>query len=127
VRDFLHCTIEQQNTRYAILAEGTGRRGWLKAKGTNKRVWLKFDGEDMTDIQRLKCVVVGREPGRSDEQAQYVLVVTQRLEGGNRTYERVGVGSIQRRHISFEEGESEREFFGVVFSDIIRPEDLRAQ
>jgi hypothetical protein len=27
VREFLHCTIEQQNTECAILAEGTGRRG----------------------------------------------------------------------------------------------------
>jgi hypothetical protein len=96
VREFLHCTIEPQNTECAISAEGADKRGWLK-----------FDGEDITDTQRLKCVVVGRarEGQETDGQEHYVLVVTQRLEGGH--YERVGVGSIQRRHISFQGGEFE--------------------
>jgi hypothetical protein len=103
VREFLHYMIEPQNetTKCAILAEG------------DEREWLQFDVEDMTDIQRLKCIVVGRArleqetDEEADEQYHYVLVVTQRLEGGHRTYERVGVGSIQRRHISFEGGEFE--------------------
>jgi len=72
--------------------------------------WLTFDVEDIADIQRLKCIVVGRSLGwaqGADEQAHYVLVVTQSLEGGYRTYKRVGVGSIQRRHISFQGGEFE--------------------
>jgi hypothetical protein len=96
VREFLHCTIEPQNERCAIVAEG-GERGWLQ-----------FDGEDITDIQRLKCIVVGRARFQeADEQAHYVLVVMQRLEWGDRTYERVGVGCIQRRHISFQGEEFE--------------------
>ncbi|KAH8647025.1 heterokaryon incompatibility protein-domain-containing protein [Tricladium varicosporioides] len=104
VREFLHCTIEPQNqaAKCAIFAEG------------DKRGWLKFDVEDMTDIQRLKCIVVGRQcekykwrgqGQRADEQAHYVLVVMQRRQGRHRAYERVGVGSIQRRHISFQGGE----------------------
>jgi hypothetical protein len=99
VREFLHCTIELQNgiTKCAIFAEG------------DERGWLKFDVEDMTDIQRLKCIVVGRarewSKRRADEQVHYILVVTQSLEGGHSTYERVGVGSVQGRHILFRGGE----------------------
>lgn len=99
VREFLHCTIEPENrtTKCAIFAEG------------DERGWLKFDAEDKIDIRGLKCVVIGRAPQgqEADEQAHYILVVTQRLQGGDRTYERVGVGSIQRRHISFQGGEFE--------------------
>jgi hypothetical protein len=94
VREFLHYTIEPQNERCTILAEGV------------ERGWLKFDGEDITDIQILKCIVVGRARRQeTDDQEHYILVVTQRLEGGHCSYERVGVGSIQRRHISFQGGE----------------------
>ncbi|KAF4622831.1 hypothetical protein G7Y89_g14193 [Cudoniella acicularis] len=95
VREFLRCTIELQNTECAIFAKGADKRGWLK-----------FDREDMTDIQRLKCIVVGRarEGQETVEQEHYVLAVVQRLEGG---YERVGVGSIQRRQISLKGGEFE--------------------
>jgi hypothetical protein len=98
VREFLNCTIKPRNqtTECAILAEG------------DERGWLKFDVEDIPNIQRLKCIVVGRKYKQyfwrrqeADEEAHYILVVTQRLEGGHRTYERVGVGCIQRRHISF--------------------------
>ena len=103
VREFSHCAIESGNEGCAILAEG------------EKRGWLKFDGEDITDIQRLKCIVVGRayewgadewgaDKRGADEQVHYVLVVTQRLEGRHHAYERVGVASIQRRHISFRGG-----------------------
>ncbi|KAH6661757.1 heterokaryon incompatibility protein-domain-containing protein [Halenospora varia] len=92
-REFLDCTIEpqKQNAECDIFAGSAGKIGWLK-----------FDGEDITDTQRLKCIVVGRaREGRgTDGQVHYVLAVMQGLEGGH--YERVGVGSIQRRHISFE-------------------------
>ncbi|KAF4622802.1 hypothetical protein G7Y89_g14223 [Cudoniella acicularis] len=98
VREFLHCTIEPQNEGCAILSEG-GERGWLK-----------FDGEDITDIQRLKCIVVGKkylEQETAYSRDRYILVVAQKLEGGHRTYERVGAGSIQWRYISLQGGEFE--------------------
>lgn len=97
VREFSDCTIEPQNqtTKCTIFADGGKYEGWLK-----------FDREDITDTQRLRCIVVGMaQMGmkrlESDMEEHYVLVVTQR-EGGH--YERVGVGSIQRKHISFEAG-----------------------
>ncbi|KAH8680098.1 heterokaryon incompatibility protein-domain-containing protein [Tricladium varicosporioides] len=99
VREFRNCTIEPQNTECAIFAEGANKTGWLK-----------FDREDITDTQRLKCVVVGRAVRRARKgKHYYVLVVVQRLEGGH--YERVGVGSIQGRNISFEGGEFEGRIF----------------
>lgn len=69
VREFVHCTIELQNqtTNCAIFAGGDE---------SDERWWLKFDVEDMPDIQRLKCIVVGREfkwaGQRTDEQSHYV-------------------------------------------------------
>jgi hypothetical protein len=93
VREFLHCKIEPQNIECGILNEGGVNVGRLI-----------FDREDITDIQRLKCIVIGRDALSSiDWRTHYVLVVTQGLSGefcGD--FERVGVGSIQRRHISFE-------------------------
>jgi hypothetical protein len=70
---------------------------------------LKFDAQDRTDILGLKYVVVGRayKSLETHEDAHYVLVVRQRLDGGDGTYERVGVGCMQRRHISFQGGEFE--------------------
>jgi hypothetical protein len=76
------------------------------AGSAGKIGWLKFDREDITDTQRLKCIVVGRacEERGTDGQVHYVLVVTKRPQWKlfkRGYYERVGVGSIQRRHISF--------------------------
>jgi hypothetical protein len=75
VREFLHCVIKprDQTTKCAIFAKG------------DERGWLKFDVEDMTDIQRLKCIVVGRayewrerkrwRGADADEQAHYVYII----------------------------------------------------
>ena len=91
VREFLDCKIEpqEQNAECDIFAKSAGKIGWLK-----------FDREDITDTQRLKYIVVGRaiEERGTYGQVHYVLVVTLLKRG---YYERVGVGSIQRRHISF--------------------------
>jgi hypothetical protein len=65
---------------------------------------LKFDEDDQRDIGRLRCIVIGRKRSESDprdEQEHYILVV-EPLEWKKNTYKRVGVGSILRRHISFE-------------------------
>jgi hypothetical protein len=60
---------------------------------------------DIVDVQTLMCVVIGRKnswygetPG---EQNHYILVVKP-SGAGTGTYERVGVGSIKERLISFE-------------------------
>ncbi len=101
VREFRNCTIESQDAKCDIFAKGAD----------DERGWLKFDGKDITNIEELKCVVVGRAYQRqeTDGREYYVLVVIQRREGG--PYERVGVGSIQRRHISFEGEVFERRVF----------------
>jgi len=78
------------------------------AKGADIAKRLKFDGDDVTDIQGLKCIVVARARGgqETDEQKHYILAVVERFEGRHGIgYERVGVGSVQRRHISFEGAE----------------------
>ena len=100
VREFSHCTIEPQNTRCNILDERGDKRGWLA-----------FDEEDTTDIQRLKCVVVGRARARKGqergEQEHYILAVMQRLRWrwlgfGHFQHARNGCVSIEYRysHIS---------------------------
>jgi hypothetical protein len=95
VREFRHCRIERGNTECAIVDEVSVKRGLLR-----------YDGADSTDIQTLKCVIIGRELSvhkPDDEREYYVLVVTPRCSKEIcRTYERVGVGSIQGRHISFD-------------------------
>ena len=101
VRGFRNCTIESQVAKCDISVTGAD----------DERGWLMFDRKDITNIEELKCVVVGRAYQRqeTDGREYYILVVKRKREGG--PYERVGVGSIQRRHISFE-GE---EFEGRVF------------
>jgi hypothetical protein len=104
VGEFFRCKIEPhpETTECAILDEEGDKRGWLK-----------YDGEDRTDIERLKCVVIGRElwASGSNDKLYYVLVVTQRdgegLERVGEGLERVGIGYIQEGYISFE-GESLR-------------------
>jgi hypothetical protein len=88
VADFSGCTIRQQNADCDIIAE--------EFDGADKRGWLKFDRENITKIKDLRCIVIGVGPEGRD---CYVLVI-QRL-GGDFRYERVGVGTIQRRHILF--------------------------
>jgi hypothetical protein len=78
-------------------------------KADEIREWLIYGGQDRRNLQSVECVVIGRSKGSAygsgDEQEYYVLLVRQtrqRCWVGSRTaYERVGVGSIQRRHISF--------------------------
>lgn len=100
VRDFRRCRIEQKDTEYAMFDEMGGEMG---DEMGYKREWLRFDENGM-NIKTLKCIVIGR--GRSDwsdGQRCYVLVVKLRCEEEScGEYERVGVGSIDKRHISFE-------------------------
>jgi hypothetical protein len=101
VREFLRCTIKPEDTS---ATESKNTRCTIFAEGADESGWLQFDVEDMIDIQRLKCVVIGRTYKRlaSYDKEYYVLAVKQRLEGGHdRDYERVGVGAIQGRCISF--------------------------
>jgi len=63
---------------------------------------LVFDEWDGLDLQALKCIVIGEQELAVpvDEQKCYILVVRPRCsEEVGRIYERVGVGSIQRKYI----------------------------
>jgi hypothetical protein len=68
---------------------------------------LVFDGNRRADIRGLKCVIIGRMRGNedSDEQKHFILVV-ETEEKVEHTYKRVGIGSVQKRDISFDEAES---------------------
>jgi len=81
-----NCTLKQKESQLVIRN--------LRGRG---RGWLQFDVEDITDIDLLQCVVVGRIRGKS-EWEYYVLVV--RKTGSKGEYERVGVGLIWASHIS---------------------------
>jgi hypothetical protein len=95
VRELQRFTIEQKDTKCVIL-DGIGDEGG----------WLKYDGVDIVNVQTLMCVVIGREKSlqyskeSSEEQEHYILVVK---SSGARTgtYERIGVGLIKKRLISF--------------------------
>lgn len=68
---------------------------------------LVFDEHDRTETQGLKCFVIGKETradGLSDKRLHYVVVVKP-ICSKERTYERVGVGSIPKECILFEEQE----------------------
>jgi hypothetical protein len=83
---FWKCTIIRGETRHVILDYRETERGWLQ-----------FDAEDSTDLDLQKCVVVGRT-GRGPQIKYFILVV--RPTATNREYERVGVGLIQKSHVS---------------------------
>lgn len=75
----------------------------LENRGT-----LVFD-EDRKNVEIgvFKCIILGRmrENENSDEQRHFILVV-EKERGLEHTYKRVGIGSVQKRDISFEEAES---------------------
>ncbi|RSL61416.1 hypothetical protein CEP51_013637 [Fusarium floridanum] len=66
---------------------------------------LLFDETERTDIHTLRCVVLGRIGDESSEQQHYILAVAPvHVRDDVDLYERVGVGSIQRRDIDFKSG-----------------------
>jgi hypothetical protein len=62
---------------------------------------LVFDEYDRLDTRRLRCIVLGRDSIRSESKRRYYVLVVKPLSEEEHKYERVGVGSIQDRHISF--------------------------
>jgi hypothetical protein len=66
---------------------------------------LIFDTALETDLQDLRCVVVGREKSTfaGEKQKHYVLVIRNCPSGEPNAFERVGVGVIERMHIAFTE------------------------
>jgi hypothetical protein len=80
-RDDLECTIQDE------IGKGDG---W----------WLKFDNGDSTDVQTLRCVIIGRKWSKPDfDQGYYILVVAPTFSEGHKTFERIGVGFIPKRSI----------------------------
>lgn len=68
LREFQNCNIEGDGTKCKIIDSMGDRRGWLQ-----------FDLEDKTEIESLKCVVVGRASlanlQQEDDREHYILVV----------------------------------------------------
>jgi hypothetical protein len=83
---FRKCTITQEATRCVISDSGGTERGWVQ-----------FDIDDKTDIDILRCVIVGRI-GKGPEVKYFILVVQSTTTDGE--YKRVGVGLIQSSYVS---------------------------
>lgn len=79
---FRNCSLEQRDTRYAILDDSSGE----------KRGWIQYDIEANRDLHTKWCVVVGRR-----NKKYYILVV--RLTSVDGEYKRVGVGQIQSDYV----------------------------
>jgi len=67
---------------------------------------LVFDEDEDRQTLGLKCVVLGRQcpwRGAPGEDREYYALIVRPVEDGVscRTYERVGIGSLKERHISF--------------------------
>lgn len=91
--------LRRRGIAFSVELKALAREFLLKE---DERRLLIFDDDNGLDIQRLRCVVIGRKQLRySGEQEHYVLVIKP-VSGEKHTYERVGVGSIRMRHILFE-------------------------
>lgn len=68
-----------------------------------------FDTDAGTDFQDLRWVMIGKEKSAfaDERQKHYVLVVRPTPSKGSNAFERVGVGAIEKMHISFEELEQD--------------------
>ncbi|RYO80485.1 hypothetical protein DL766_007370 [Monosporascus sp. MC13-8B] len=81
-----------------------GRARILRLTKLEMLVGIRFDAEEEFDIDRLRCVVIGRDKADhgTDDPKQHVLVVhpLDSLEKG--AYERVGVASLRPEHVGDE-------------------------
>ncbi|KAH7394716.1 heterokaryon incompatibility protein-domain-containing protein [Pyrenochaeta sp. MPI-SDFR-AT-0127] len=102
VREFRSVQLEHKDGKY-VIRDGTV---------SSEKWWLKYDGEDSADLQTLRVAVIGRENGRlGDGRRYYILVVKPQCLEECRTFERVAVGCIPERVISFES----QEVYGKIF------------
>jgi phenolic acid decarboxylase len=69
---------------------------------------LRYENDDRVDMRALKCVILGRGvrdqtvPVAPGERQYYIMVITPvSLNEASQTYERVGIGSVPGRFISF--------------------------
>jgi hypothetical protein len=83
---FRKCIITQEATR-CVMSDYRG----------TERGWVQFDIDDKTDIDILRCVVVGRID-KGAEAKYFILVVQSTTTNGE--YERVGVGILQSSYVS---------------------------
>jgi hypothetical protein len=126
VREFRGCGMVREGDRFALFDDGRGGESddqsgsgesgdqgsengsavmsgdesaeyGIPVERVKARGWLRFD-VDAFDIETLKCVIIGRKlwgDKRYDKEC-YVIAVK---SSGNELFERVGVGSVDRRHI----------------------------
>jgi hypothetical protein len=93
VTEFRSFQLEHRDGK-CVIGDGTVSSG---------KWWLKYDGEDNADLQMLRVAIIGREKRQSgDERRHYILVVTPRCLEGCKIFERVAVGCIPEKVISFE-------------------------
>jgi len=96
VREFRSFQQEYKDGKYIIGDSTVSPEKW----------WLKYDEEDSADLQTLRVAIIGRENGQlGDERRYYILVITPRCLEGYQTFERVAIGCIPEKCISFESQE----------------------
>ena len=87
--------LRQRDNAISVELKALARESSLDEK---ERRLLMFDKSNRSDIRRLRCIVIGRKHGPSDEHEHCVLVV-EPVSGKISTYERVGVRCIQMRNL----------------------------
>jgi hypothetical protein len=71
--------------------------------------WLKSDVEVITDVQVLRCVVIGRKKDYYADRRYYVSIAVPVSLEGSKIFESVGLGAIPWSFISFQDGVDDRE------------------
>ena len=66
VRNFRTCTIEPQNDESGtcVMLDHTGN-------GSGR---LKYDGDDKTDVEKLRCAIMGKETKVSIQERRYLYI-----------------------------------------------------
>lgn len=67
---------------------------------------LKFDRGETLDTENHKCVILARmRESLSSEEQEHIVLVVEPVYGKDHIYRRIGIGSVQRRGISFDYAE----------------------
>ena len=74
-----------------------------RVTGRGQLIFDEDDTTDITDIRTLRYIVMGKQMLRNDDKREhYVLLIKPSKTGCREEYERVGVGILLRRDLSFE-------------------------
>jgi hypothetical protein len=96
VRCFQTCRVEKRGDGHIRLSRGNDEKEYLS---------IMFDGEDITNVQKLVCVVIGKIKAAGDTQILVVLVVRPVYSEEYKTYKRVEIGKVLSSFIVFRDEE----------------------